>query len=333
MKKITVIIPLYNSEKSINKTLNSLLSQSFTDLEILIINDGSTDNSLSVISNFKDDRIRVISQNNSGAVSAYVNGIKNAETEYIMFCDSDDFYKPNFINDAYKRITSENVDVVSYKMSYVTPQMEFIKESKYGIKPGRYSRTEIESLILPKITFNSFKNGLTHIIPVNRVTKICKKDLLLKFINDFDLSIKQLEDNVFTTLLLLNAESIYIDEKAVYDYVQQEVSVSTGYRPNLFSEYEKSVLYLKELLSKYSFYIEPSQFTKLIFASTRVVLRRIAKSTNFKTFKKDFTDIVSTQYLKEIKINEIDDKINLLFLILLRIKFSLITYIVLRKIF
>ena len=333
MKKITVIIPLYNSEKSIKETLNTLLNQSFTDFEILIINDGSTDNSLAVISNFNNDRIRVISQNNSGAVSAYVNGIKNSNSEYIMFCDSDDFYKENYIKDAYQRITSENVDVVSYKLSYITSNMEFIKESKYGIKPGRYSRNEIETILLPKITFNSFKNGLTHIIPVNRVTKICKKDLLLKFINDFDLSIKQLEDNVFTTLLLLNAESIYIDEKSVYDYVQQEVSVSTGYKSNLFSEYEKSVLYLKELFSKYSFNIDPSQYTKLIFASTRVVLRRIAKSANYKTFRKDFSDIVSTKYINEINIKEIDDKINIIFYILLRIKFSFITYIVLRKIF
>ena len=333
MSQITIIIPVYNAETTIDKTIKCLLNQSFQDFEILIVNDGSTDSSLSVISNIKDERIKVITQKNSGTVSAYVSGIKNAETKYLMFCDSDDFYKPDFVKDAYERITTEDVDFVNFRLDYVNDNLDVIKTSKYGINAGKYTKDQIQNIILPNLTFYSFKNGLAHIISVFRVTKICKRETLLKAINDFNTNIKQLEDNVFTTLILLNSSSIYMDERIEYAYVQQQISVSTGYKPNLFNEYETSILYLKKLFEKYSVIIDESQFTKLMIASTRVVLRRIAKGSKFNIFKNDFKDICKKSYIKDISLKEIDDKINLIFVILLKMRCSLVIYFILRRFF
>ena len=333
MNQITIIIPVYNAEKTIEKTLQSLINQSFHDFEILIVNDGSTDSTLSVVSNIKDERIKLITQKNSGTVSAYLNGIKNSESEYIMFCDSDDFYKPDFVKDAYEKITTENVDFVNFRLNFVDENLNVIKTSKYGIAAGKYTKEQIQNIIIPNITFNSFKNGLTHIISVYRVTKICKRETLLKAINDFNTNIKQLEDNVFTTLILLNSSSIYLDERIEYDYVQQQVSVSTGYKPYIFNEYESSILYLKKIFETYSVKIEESQFTKLMVASTRVVLRRIAKGSKFNIFKNDFKDICKKSYIKDISLKEIDDKINLIFVILLKMRCSLVIYFILRRFF
>ena len=333
MSKITIIIPVYNSEKTITRTLQSIINQSFTDFEILIINDGSTDKTLYVISNIKDSRIRIISKPNSGVINSYILGIKNAYSNYIMFCDSDDFYKDFFIENAYKRILSENVDIVSFNTNYVSLKGEILKTSKNGIKSGKYSKEQIKKDILPKITFNSFKNGLTHIIPVFRWNKIYTKELLLKVINDLDPTLKQLEDNVFTTSVLLNSSSIFIDDRIEYDYIQQETSVSTGYKKDLFQEYEKSVLYIEKLFNKYNIIIQPDQFSKLIIASTRVILRRIAKSTQFKLFKYEFCNIIHKAYFNNIQLQEMDDLLNLIFLFLLKSKFSFITYIILRYFF
>lgn len=333
MPLVTIIIPVFNSEKTIVQTLKPILTQSFSDIEILIIDDGSTDSTCNIISEINDSRIKIISQKNSGTVSAYTLGIKNANSEYIMFCDSDDFYKESYIKDAYERITSENVDVVTYKVNYVSLDNELLKTSKQSLSCGKYERTKIENEILSKITFNSFKSGLTHIIPVFRFNKIYKKDLLLKVVDDLDLSIKQLEDNIFTTSVLLNANSIYIDDKIEYDYVQQNVSVSTGYRPNLFDEYEKSILYLEKIFDKYSYKIDSIQYTKLIIASIRVILRRIARSSKYQIYKNDFKTIVHKSYIKDLKLNKVDDSINLIFLLLLKMRFSFITYFILKKIF
>jgi glycosyltransferase involved in cell wall biosynthesis len=94
---VSVITPAYNMERYISETINSVLSQTFTDFEYLIINDGSTDNTLEIAKSFalKDSRIRIISQQNSGLAAACNTGIKNAQGEYVSFIDADDIWHPS----------------------------------------------------------------------------------------------------------------------------------------------------------------------------------------------------------------------------------------------
>ena len=99
MPFLSVIIPLYNKESYIKNTLRSVLEQNFTDFEIIIVNDGSTDNSLEIVSSFKDERIQVIHQPNSGASSSRNKAIQSAKTEYIAFLDADDFWFPNHLEE------------------------------------------------------------------------------------------------------------------------------------------------------------------------------------------------------------------------------------------
>ena len=99
MPFLSVIIPLYNKESYIKNTLRSVLEQNFTDFEIIIVNDGSKDNSLEIVSSFKDERIQVIHQPNSGASSSRNKAIQSAKTEYIAFLDADDFWFPNHLEE------------------------------------------------------------------------------------------------------------------------------------------------------------------------------------------------------------------------------------------
>ncbi|AZQ58486.1 glycosyltransferase family 2 protein [Maribacter sp. MJ134] len=94
---ISVLIPLYNKEHSIVKTIHSVLIQTYMDFELLIIDDGSTDNSLKVVENIKDGRIRIIAQENGGVSSARNTGIKNATYEWIAFLDADDIWHKDFL--------------------------------------------------------------------------------------------------------------------------------------------------------------------------------------------------------------------------------------------
>lgn len=96
---ITVVIPLYNKSHTIVNTLNSVLNQSFTNFEIVIINDGSTDNSLEIIKQYFDDiRIRVVNQNNEGVSAARNRGVKEAKYNYVAFLDGDDEWFPEYLN-------------------------------------------------------------------------------------------------------------------------------------------------------------------------------------------------------------------------------------------
>lgn len=93
MKKISIIVAIYNSEKYLERCINSILNQSYNDLELILVDDGSTDSSFEICDNYKgvDDRIKVIHKSNGGLITARLAGIKNATGEYISFVDSDDW--------------------------------------------------------------------------------------------------------------------------------------------------------------------------------------------------------------------------------------------------
>lgn len=88
---ISIIVPIYNAEKYLNRCITSLLQQTYSNIEILLIDDGSTDHSLEICRKYRDSRIRVISKQNEGVSATRNLGIELAKGEYIMFCDADDF--------------------------------------------------------------------------------------------------------------------------------------------------------------------------------------------------------------------------------------------------
>lgn len=94
---ISVIIPLYNKENSIKSTIESVLAQTYTDFEIVVVDDGSTDNSVSVVQEFSDRRVRIINKVNGGVSSARNEGILAAKGEYIAFLDGDDLWHPLYL--------------------------------------------------------------------------------------------------------------------------------------------------------------------------------------------------------------------------------------------
>ena len=116
MVKISVILPVFNGEMYVGKSIESVLAQTLTDFELIIVNDGSADNSLDVISSFRDDRIKVINQSNQGPGAARNNALKMAEGDYIMFLDSDDWFCRDSLELAYTEITKFDADLTFFKM-------------------------------------------------------------------------------------------------------------------------------------------------------------------------------------------------------------------------
>ena len=93
----SVVIPLFNKEKYIKATLDSVLKQTYANFEVIIINDGSSDNSIEVINEFDDERIKISSQENQGLSASRNKGIKIAIAEYIAFLDADDLWKEDYL--------------------------------------------------------------------------------------------------------------------------------------------------------------------------------------------------------------------------------------------
>lgn len=128
--KVSIIVPVYNVEKYLHRCMDSLINQTFKDIEIIAVNDGSTDNSLNILNEYcvKDDRVRVINKNNGGLSSARNIGIDEAIGKYILFVDSDDWIDLNMINQLYTTSTVNNCDVTmcSYSREYSNKSREKI---------------------------------------------------------------------------------------------------------------------------------------------------------------------------------------------------------------
>lgn len=119
-QKFSIIVPLYNKESYVQKALESVFSQTYTDYEVIVIDDGSTDNSLEVVRGLKieDRRLMILTQSNSGVAAARNNGVAKSKGEYLCFLDADDWWKPTFLEEM-DRLINEYPDAGLYATNYV----------------------------------------------------------------------------------------------------------------------------------------------------------------------------------------------------------------------
>lgn len=130
MPKISIIVPVYNTEKYLKKCLDSLINQTFKDIEIVIINDGSTDNSEKIIKEYEQkysDKIKSYKKENGGLSSARNYGISKANGEYIAFVDSDDYVDLE-VFDKLKEEINKKIDLIKIKLITVNNKYEQIKK-------------------------------------------------------------------------------------------------------------------------------------------------------------------------------------------------------------
>lgn len=329
MPLISVIMPSYNSENSIVQSVNSVLNQSFKDFELIIV-DGSSDCTVKKIKEIKDDRIKLYSVENKGVVNSYKIGIEHATGKYITFCDSDDFYNSDFLEVAIKDIEKFNCDFVSYAYDLIDESFNYI-ESLYNTLPtGFYNSDDLTKKVMPNLVFNSFIREKMFIVLVLRWNKIYKKEIVNKILNDLDNNCYQIEDNVFTTLILLNSSSFYINnDYKCYRYVAKTNSISNGYKDiNTLEKYFYSVNRIGEILNKYNYDGDRKQLNYLAYDSARIVFRRAAKNVKYREVKKLIDIIKNNSYVKEVTFSELSMTKNYLFYVLLKLKFYRILYLI-----
>ena len=209
MVEISVIIPAYNVEDYIGDCVNSIMNQTFKDLEIICINDGSEDNTLNILRQFesKDDRIIVIDQENNGVGTARNAGLDAATGEYIYFIDSDDFLDSNALSELYDIAKENEADLIIFKSQNFNhdPTEPFVEE---------YNEMEqIPSSFKNKLF--SFKDMLEHFtkIDVTIWNKFFKHDLIEDVRFDEDIIF---EDNLFTVDYFFKANRVYFYDKVLY---------------------------------------------------------------------------------------------------------------------
>jgi len=209
-EKISIIIPVYNTEKYLKRCLESIINQTYTNLEIICINDGSKDNSLQIINEYKkkDNRIVIIDKVNQGVSEARNDGIKLSSGEYIVFVDADDYVELSMISTLYDTMKKYNVDVVKTSYNIVLDNnkcIKFIYNDKFANK-----------ILLQKDAINVFKQYFFDGIAI---WGTLYKKSLIDSIDKFDKNFVYGEDVLFFLNVLLNAKSIYFSNDFLYNYM------------------------------------------------------------------------------------------------------------------
>ena len=214
---ISVVIPLFNKEKSISDTINSVLRQDFSDFEIVVVDDGSTDGSVAIVEAMNDPRIRLIKQANGGPSKARNIGVKNAKGEWIVLLDADDELMPEALSTFTQLISKHpNVDIVDCNTMYYYPKGNILGNHPIDGYIKNPMKMFFYSLIGPGANHSCFK-----------------KELLKKY--PYNICIRRFEDGELLIRLLPNAK-VYSSSKPV-TIVHGEFACASRPRKNVKEDY------------------------------------------------------------------------------------------------
>lgn len=237
-KIISVIVPVYNVESYISKCIESILNQSFIYFELILINDGSTDDSGSICEKYalQDNRINVIHKNNGGLASACKCGIENSTGKYIVFVDSDDWIDDDMLETLFTEVEKNNAQIVlchairEYRDKQVLKKMHLLDSRLY-------KRNEIKNEIFSGLISTGYRGQKK--ISNSRCAKLFDAELVKKNLKYYSIDVINGEDLQLTFAIILDAESIFcINNYYPYHYRVNENSLTRSYINNFI---EKSI--------------------------------------------------------------------------------------------
>ncbi|AGK95886.1 glycosyltransferase family 2 protein [Clostridium pasteurianum] len=332
MIKVSIIIPIYNVEAYLRKCLDSVIKQTFKDIEIILINDGSSDNSLNICKEYsnKDKRIKIIDKRNEGVSKARNVGLLCARGEYISFVDSDDWIELNMIEELYNSVSSNNAEfcMSNYirenesKSQYVDANIELKKLQDNEIK---------EYLLIPLIEREN--NQKEHILASFRGPwgKLFKRDIIEKYNIKFKKDLIVGEDFIFNLEFLVYINKAVINEGFYYHYLTNSNSITMKYKKDCWRLiYRNTILYLEDFLKKNNLYLEAKdKVNKLIIKYFLMSVINEGSKDNIKikvekinTIKEMCEDKIIMDALESVDLNLYGKKNNfILFLAKYRLKY------------
>lgn len=249
---ISIIIPVYNAARYLCETLDSLLVQTFSDIEIICVNDGSTDTSLDILNKYQkqDKRVRIITQPNSGVATARNAGLKNAAGKYIMWCDSDDTYDPNMCLKMYCAMERRHTDlaICSQNIIYDEVGKSLVKDTSAYLQ-HKYHDEQL--ITCPLITDTD----------VSLWNKIFRRDIIERYDIHFPDGLL-FEDAYFCNTYMLKSKTIYFMEDKLYNYIRRPQSImSTSFKKSKSSgDYLRITAATYEFLKEHNIYDQYADF-------------------------------------------------------------------------
>lgn len=242
---ISVLVPVYNVEKTLDRCLESILKQTFTDYEVILVNDGSTDNSGAICDRYaaKYDNIRVIHKNNEGLGPTRNRAICEAKGEYIYHCDSDDWLKETLLADAYNAIVTHDADVLVFGYDIFTEDRGVLSlYNSIRVKKDLYtSQKEIRNFFVQQY-YNAF-------VVLSACNRMYKRSFLIE--NElFFPPLRRCQDMAYSLLLFDNINRLATIDESYYCYIiEPGVFKGRSYHEMLdiyFTVYEQTASYFEK---------------------------------------------------------------------------------------
>lgn len=273
---ISIIVPIYNAEGFLKETIESILSQSFSNFELLLINDGSTDQSQLLCENYLnlDQRVKLINKDNGGVSSARNSGIKNAKGTFVYHVDADDVLSSNALMHMYNHAIKTNTDitVANYIVRYANNDEKVIKQTA----------TQSSEEFLQGMLLGKYHAGLWNKL----IRKSCYQDLF------FDEEVNCMEDKLILTQMLLKWPTLSFLDFEVYTYIQRSTSITNNINA-------RTIASVKRVIDKIDYLLHESK----IFSAALVKMK-----LDFKI------KLLNNTEEKEQLINEFSEVNNMVFL-------------------
>ena len=286
MIDISIIVPIYNASKYLEKCLDSLINQTKKELEFILINDGSTDKSEDIIKKYKDKRIKYFKTKNRGIGKTRNFGIEKSSGKYLMFLDSDDYLETNACEVLYKKAEKENLDLLVF--DYYRVEKTCIKEVK-----------------IPSFKTSNIKENKYLLLNINLgpCNKIYKSNSIKNNNIKFDEELKY-EDTLFVIMAIYNAKKIAKLDQTLHYYVIHEKSQTTVRDEKVFDIikmidkiriYLKSDKEVKETLDKLTIKILTNYTIQQRYQSDRKLAMKFIDEV-FKYLEKEIPDYKNNKY-------------------------------------
>ena len=300
---ISVIVPIYNVERYLNRCLNSIVNQKYTNLEIILVDDGSPDNCPLICEEWrkKDSRIRVIHKKNAGLGFARNTGIENATGKYIIFVDSDDYIEENLVFEAYKKIKQYSADIVMFGLNTRNANGELISTLIPDVHKEIFKDDEILNYILPSMISYSPIDGKNIGLNMSASGSMFSMDLIKKHCWRFVSEREYISEDFYSLLDLYRYVKCFtVIEKGFYNYCENSNSLSRSYKNN---RYQQICICYKKMLENSMNYGYPkviedalySQFMGSVIASIKQIVD-VDKSKEEKI--QLIEEIISDDYFK-----------------------------------
>ena len=289
--KISIFLPIYNKEKYLKRSITSIQRQTLKNIEIITINDCSTDNSLKILKEFaeKDSRIKIINnKKNSGLLFSRAMGILNSKSEYLMNLDPDDEFKGSRnLKYLYNKAKRFNLDMISFLILYLP------ENSKIGQYPISNRKMYQPDLFKKAFYYNAIKDFYV-------TNKLVKNEIYKKAYNFFKHKIYENkwnyhEDNIWSILLYKYSSSSIFINKVIYYYYQNKESIIMN---------KGNILELKNLLYRYEMY------TKIFNSKKDEKYLIVGYYELFNKFEKNLNIIKQNNQIKNQFLNKTDNLIN-----------------------